>query len=44
VEKVDFRKACLDKEGHKKTYRTSFNDYFETSKRGFLIMFGHRLT
>jgi hypothetical protein len=43
VEKVDFRKACLDK-GHKKTDRTSTNDYFETSKRGFLIMFGHRLT
>jgi hypothetical protein len=42
VEKVDFRKACLDK-GHKKTDRTSTNDYFETSKRGFLIMFGHRL-
>jgi hypothetical protein len=41
--KVDFRKACLDK-GHKKTDRTSTNDYFETSKRGFLIMFGHRLT
>jgi hypothetical protein len=42
VEKVDVRKACLDK-GHKKTDRTSTNDYFEMSKRGFLIMFGHRL-
>jgi hypothetical protein len=42
VEKVDFRKACLDK-GHKKTDRTSTNDYFGTSKRGFLIMFGHCL-